>query len=156
MSAKFNINYKFRAFMYPLSCSLGTKCHLSDYSVTTIRYRVRLLCCCFSPQNTFCMISFLYDPNAVQQSSQNTKGYFFLFVCLITVLSLDFLADPLKPRVIKHSLSEKLQFLGVMTAHTVYTTAQTTLTNIPNLKLQKRKQMETKSDFLKASFWVTH
>lgn len=92
---------------------------------------------------------------SIQQSSQNTKGY-FLFVCLITVLSLDFLADPLKPRVIKHRLSEKLQFLGVMTAHTVYTSAQTTLVNIPNPKLQKRKQMETKSDFLKASFSVTH
>lgn len=100
------------------------------------------------------MVSFLYDPNAVQQSFQNTKGYFFFF--LITVLSLDFLADPLKPRVIKHSLLEKLQFLRVMTAHTVYTSAQTTLINIPNLKLQKRKQMETKSNFLKASFWVTH
>lgn len=99
------------------------------------------------------MVSFLYDPNAVQQSFQNTKGYFFF---LITVLSLDFLADPLKPRVIKHSLLEKLQFLRVMTAHTVYTSAQTTLINIPNLKLQKRKQMETKSNFLKASFWVTH
>lgn len=99
------------------------------------------------------MVSFLYDPNAVQQSFQNTKGYFFF---LITVLSLDFLADPLKPRVIKHSLLEKLQFLRVMTAHTVYTSVQTTLINIPNLKLQKKKQMETKSNFLKASFWVTH
>lgn len=79
MSAKFNINYKFRAFTYSLSCSLGTKCHLSDCSVHTIRHRVMLLCCGFSLQNTFCIISFLYDPNAVQQSSQNTKGYFFFF-----------------------------------------------------------------------------
>lgn len=56
MSAKFNINYKFRAFTYPLSCSLGTKCHLSDYSVHNLKTQSNASVLLFLPSKYF-----LYD-----------------------------------------------------------------------------------------------